>query len=95
MDGVGWIVGDWSASAGGGSGAAWCGWRRGVCHSPSCVIIPLVEATAMILLGIREHSIHPRPLGDAAIRIIDSALPVRLVIDGVDLAGVRTPLAGP
>jgi len=47
----------------------------------------------VILLALNKHSVHPRPLGDATVGVIYRALPVRPVIDGVDLSGVRSPLA--
>eukprot|EP00584_Thalassiosira_punctigera_P024517 CAMPEP_0172576946 /NCGR_PEP_ID=MMETSP1067-20121228/137983_1 /TAXON_ID=265564 ORGANISM="Thalassiosira punctigera, Strain Tpunct2005C2" /NCGR_SAMPLE_ID=MMETSP1067 /ASSEMBLY_ACC=CAM_ASM_000444 /LENGTH=186 /DNA_ID=CAMNT_0013369625 /DNA_START=102 /DNA_END=662 /DNA_ORIENTATION=+ len=47
----------------------------------------------MVILTLHKHAIDPRPLSDAAVGIIHGALPIGLVVDGVDLAGVGPPLA--
>ena len=55
--------------------------------------IALVDVHAQGSIHVlHEYPILPRPLGDAPASVVDRALPIGLVIQGIDLPGVRAPI---
>lgn len=72
-------------------------WRGEYSSPPSCTVVGLAKtttsATKRFVFSLHKHAVHPRPLGNVAVRKIHRALTVGLVIDGVDLASIRPRLA--
>mmetsp|Transcript_2022 Transcript_2022/g.4366 ORF Transcript_2022/g.4366 Transcript_2022/m.4366 type:complete len:285 (-) Transcript_2022:124-978(-) len=60
-------------------------------YSPPFVVTATL--VRIVVFAFHEQAVHPGSLGDAAVGVIHCALPVWLVIDGVDLACVGSPLA--